>query len=312
MQKKRIGVIGVGHLGKFHVEKYLNIPDAQLTAVVDIDFDKAEKVAAEIGVTPYADYKEIIGKVDAVSIAVPTSSHFEIAKRLIKARIDVLIEKPVTVTVEEADKLIALAARKDVIIQVGHIERFNPVIKKTADIIKDPGFIEAHRLSFFKKRGVDVDVILDLMIHDIDITLNAVNSRIKLINSVVIPVISSNIDIANARIEFENGCAANLTASRVSKHDVRKIRFFQHNTYISLDCYNKSASIFKKTDEFANDLPVIDEVHMDLEKSDALYDELKAFVDCIITRKEPPVTAKAGRDALEVATRILDHINIKS
>ena len=308
MQEKNIAVIGVGYLGQFHAEKYAKIKEANLVAVVDSDFQRAKEVARHTKTKAYSDYKDIIDKVDAVSIVVPTSYHYEIAKDFIKAEKDILLEKPITTTLDEAEELIALAEENGVIFQVGHLERFNPAVTATADIIKNPKFIESHRLSFFKEIGADVDVILDLMIHDIDIILSVVKSKIISISSIGIPVISSNIDIANARIEFENGCAANVTASRVSREQMRKIRFFQHNTYISLDYHNQKVDVFKKTNKIVNGFPVIKEEHVNVEKKDALYEELATFVDCIINRKEPLVTGKDGRDALRVAINVMNHI----
>jgi predicted dehydrogenase len=308
MQEKNIAVIGVGYLGQYHAEKYAKIGNVNLVAVVDSDFQRAKEVAKHVNTKAYNDYKDIIDKVDAVSIAVPTSSHFKITKDFIRAGKDILVEKPVTTTVEEADELVALAEENGIIFQVGHLERFNPAVRATADIIKNPKFIESHRLSFFKERGIDVDVVLDLMIHDIDIILSVVKSKIKSISSIGIPVISSNIDIANARIEFENGCAANVTASRVSREQMRKTRFFQHNKYISLDYQNQKVDVFKKTNKMMNGFPVIEEEHISVEKKDALHDELATFVDCIINRKEPPVTGKDGRDALRVAINVINHI----
>lgn len=309
MQEKNIAVIGVGYLGQYHAEKYAKIKDAKLIGVVDSDFERAKEIAKRTKTKAYNDYRDIMDKVDAVSIAVPTSYHYEIAKDFIKAGKDILLEKPITTTVEEADEIVALAEENGVIFQVGHLERFNPAVTATADIIKNPRFIESHRLSFFKERGVDVDVILDLMIHDIDIILSVVKSKIVNISSIGIPVISSNIDIANARLEFENGCAANITASRVSREQLRKTRFFQHNTYISLDYHKQKVDVFKKTNKTMNGYPLIEEEHINVEKKDALYDQLSTFVDCIINRKEPPVTGKDGRDALKVAINVMNHIN---
>ncbi len=308
MQKKNVGVIGVGHLGNYHAQKYSSIENAELVAVVDTDFDRARKIAKENNTTAYADYMDIIDKVDAVSIAVPTLHHFNIAKDFIAAGKDILVEKPITTTLAEADELVEMAEENGVIFQVGHVERFNPAVTATAGMIKNPRFIESHRLSFFKERGVDVDVVLDLMIHDIDIILSVVKSPIKNISSIGVPVISTSVDIANARIEFENGCAANITASRVSREQTRKIRFFQHNTYISLDYHNQKVNVFKKTSEMLNGIPVIKEQHVEVKNKDALYEELASFIDCSINRHEPQVSGKDGRDALKVATNIVNHI----
>jgi predicted dehydrogenase len=308
MQKRKLAVIGVGHLGKFHAQKYASIDSSTLVAVVDTDKKTAEKIAKANKTKAYTDYKDIIDKVDAVSIAVPTSHHYKIAKDFISAGKDVFIEKPVTVTVEEADELINLAETNGTLIQVGHIERFNPAVTAAAGKINNPKFIEAQRLSVFKDRCLDVNVILDLMIHDIDIILSLVRSKVTRISSVGTPVMSPTIDIANARLEFENGCAANITASRVSREQVRKIRFFQHNAYVYLDFQNQVVNILKKTDKLKDGFPVIKEEHVKVNKKDALYEELSTFVNCVIERKEPPVTGKDGRDALKVATNVIHHI----
>ena len=308
MQKKRLGVIGVGYLGKFHAQKYAQMETADLVAVVDADLETAKKIAEENGAEAYTDYKDMIDKVDAVSIATPTSYHYEVAKDFINAGKDLMIEKPITVTVEEADELVELADKKGVIIQVGHLEQFNPAMVAARAHIDNPRFIESHRLSFFKGRGADVSVVLDLMIHDIEIILSLVGSGVKNISASGATIITDNIDLASARIDFENGCAANVTVSRVSKDQMRKIRFFQHDKFISLDFGEQIVGILKKSDRVVDGIPQIDEEQVQVEKSDALYEELASFVDCVIERKEPLVTGKAGRDALKVAHDVIDHI----
>ncbi|MBT9440161.1 MAG: Gfo/Idh/MocA family oxidoreductase, partial [Desulfobacterales bacterium] len=231
MKKLRVGVIGTGYLGKFHAEKYAGMDEVELVGVVDIEKEKAENTAANFGISAYTNYKDLFGKVDAVSIVVPTPVHFTVSKNFLENGIDVLIEKPITTTLEEADELIKIAESKDLIIQVGHLERFNPAVVALQDIVKNPRFIESHRLSIYKERCTDVSVILDLMIHDIDIILNFVRYSIKSIHAAGIPVISKHVDIANARLEFENGCVANVTASRISTKNERKIRLFQKDAY---------------------------------------------------------------------------------
>ena len=308
MQKKNVAVIGAGHLGKFHAEKYSQMKNVNLIAVVDMDKKTATAIANANNTKPYTDYREIIEKVDAVSISVPTSYHYDIAKEFIRAGKDVLVEKPITVTVKEADELVRLAKKNGVVFQVGHIERFNPSFVAAKRVIKDPKFIESHRLSFFKGRGGDVSVILDLMIHDIDIILSVVDSKIKRVSASGVPILTKNIDIANARIEFENGCVANITASRASKEELRKMRFFQHDKYISVDFKKQIVNVLKKTDKVENGIPVIEEQPLEVEKKDALYEELSNFINCTFDRKAPLVSGKAGRDALDVATKVINHI----
>ncbi|MBW1835038.1 MAG: Gfo/Idh/MocA family oxidoreductase, partial [Deltaproteobacteria bacterium] len=243
MKKLRVGVIGTGYLGKFHAEKYAGMDEVELVGVVDIEKEKAENTAANFGISAYTNYKDLFGKVDAVSIVVPTPAHFAVSKNFLENGIDVLIEKPITTTLEEADELIGIAESKGLIIQVGHLERFNPAVVALQDFVKNPRFIESHRLSIYKERCTDVSVILDLMIHDIDIILNFVRYGIKNIHAAGIPVISKHVDIANARLEFENGCVANVTASRISTKNERKIRLFQKDAYISVDFANHEITV---------------------------------------------------------------------
>ncbi len=227
MSQVRVGVIGVGYLGEHHARIYSEMDGVQLVGVVDPDEERGRIVAGKTACPYFGELKELLGKVQAVSIAAPTSSHFDLSLACLEKKIDVLLEKPMTVTIEEANQLIEEAERSQRILQIGHLERFNGGILKLKEVVKDPRFIESHRLGPFKDRGTDVDVILDLMIHDIDILLDLVQSKVKELRAVGTPVISPNIDIANVRIEFENGCVANVTASRVSLKQERKIRIFQ-------------------------------------------------------------------------------------
>jgi len=222
MNKLRVGVVGAGYLGRFHAEKYARMDDVELVGVVDIDKSQAEEVAGRFNTKAYLHHEYLFGKVDAVSIVVPTPAHFSVAKDFLENNIDVLIEKPMSETTEQADELIRFAKSKSLIIQVGHLERFNPAVVALRDIIKQPMFIESHRLSIYKDRCTDVSVVLDLMIHDIDIILNIVRSEIVNIHAAGIPVISGHVDIANARLEFKSGCIANVTASRISTKNERK------------------------------------------------------------------------------------------
>ena len=233
MKKIRVGVIGVGYLGKFHAEKYSRMKDTQLVAVVDIDQSQAKNVAAALGTCALTDYRDLFGSVDAVSVVVPTEAHYAVGAAFLNHGVDVLIEKPMTTSLEQADELIKIAESKRRILQVGHLERFNPAVIALKDIVNNPMFIEAHRLSIFKDRSTDVSVVLDLMIHDIDIIMNVVKSEIKSIHAAGVPVICEYADIANVRLEFESGCVANVTASRISIKNQRKIRLFQKDTYLS-------------------------------------------------------------------------------
>ena len=309
MKKLRVGVIGVGYLGQFHAEKYARMNDVELVGVVDIDKNRAEAVAKKINTKPYKDYKSLFGNVDAVSIAAPTSVHFAIARDFLKNNIDILIEKPITETTEEADELIHLAESRDLIIQVGHLERFNPAIVALKDIVKKPMFIESHRLSIYQGRCTDVSVVLDLMIHDIDLILNFVRSEISAVYASGVPVVSEHVDIANARLEFENGCVANVTASRISTKNERKIRLFQRDAYVSVDFSKKEITAIQQTGSVGCGLiPGMDVKQISFDTGDALENELKSFINAVIHRETPEVTAQMGCDALEIALNIMDQI----
>ena len=309
MKKLRIGVIGVGYLGRYHAEKYTNMNDVELVGVADIDKSKARTAAEKFSTTPFFDHRDLVGMVDAVSVVVPTPDHFAISQFFLENDIDVLIEKPMTITLEEADDLIRFAETRGLIIQVGHLERFNPAVVALQDIVKKPMFIESHRLSVYQERGTDVSVVLDLMIHDIDIILNFVKSDVKSIHAAGIPVISHHVDIANARLEFESGCVANVTASRISMRQERKIRLFQRDAYISVDFANHDITVITRdgTKE-SGIIPGMDIKQLCFTKGDALEDELTAFVRAVNRREAPEVTGQMGRDALKIALNIMDQI----
>ncbi len=298
----KIAVIGVGHLGSIHAKIYKEIPDCFLAAVCDSDKKRLDEVSQSLNVTGYTDYRELFGKVDAVSIATPTKLHFPIAAEFLKHSIHTLVEKPFTPTLKEADILIKIAKKNRLILQVGHIERFNSAFAATQRLIKEPRFIECHRLSPFPNRSLDIGVVLDLMIHDIDIVLGLVNSPLKKIESVGVPVLTHMEDIANCRLSFKNGCVANLTASRVSDEWMRKIRIFQQDTYISLDYKEAKASVYKKIGSQISkeDLPI--------EKEQPLQKELQSFIDCVINHKTPLVSGPVAREALAVALEIQKQI----
>ncbi len=305
MKRTRVAVIGVGYLGKFHAEKYSTHPDADLVGVVDIDRSKADEVAGKLGTKGFNDYRELIGKVDAVSIVVPTVSHFEVARDFLSNGVHILLEKPITSSLEEAEELISIAHAKNAVLQVGHLERFNPVIMALEGILKGPGFIESIRIAQFKPRGTDVNVVLDLMIHDIDIIQNIVRSPIKQINSIGAPVFTSEEDIANARIQFENGCVANVTASRISLKSERIMRIFQPDAYIVLDFQNKKLVVIRKGGgEMFPGVPNIKIEEKVFEQNDALKEEISSFMGCVRTGTSPVVSGEDGKRALETALMI--------
>lgn len=305
MQKVRTAVIGIGYLGKFHAEKFATLPQSELVAVCDINLTQCQAIAEKYQTIAYSDYRELIGKVDAVSIVVPTVYHYEVAKFFLEHQVHVLLEKPITRSLAEADELIEIARQNNCILQIGHVERFNSTVIALQDILSNPRFIESHRLAPFNPRVTDVNVVLDLMIHDIDIIQYIVKSPIKSIDASGVNVLSNHIDIANARIRFQNGCVANVTASRVSVKSERKMRIFQHDAYISTDFQHKKLAIFRK---------IADPLHMGTEKiiheersfeqGDALRAEINAFLTTIKQNTPPVVTGEDGRNALATAIMI--------
>ncbi len=305
MKKTRVAVIGVGYLGKFHAEKYAGLSQAELVAVVDTDRARAEEISLKHGVKGYTDYRDILDKVDAVSIAVPTVCHYEVARDFLRHGVSILLEKPITSTLDEAEELIRLARENNAVLQVGHIERFNPVIVALNDLITEPRFIESIRIAPFKPRGTDVNVVIDLMIHDIDIIQNIVRSPIKLINSIGAPVFTPEEEIANARIEFENGCVANVTASRISLKSERKMRIFQPDAYLTCDFQNKKVAVFRKGEgEMFPGVPNVKMEEKVLEQVDALQEEVTSFIESVRNGKSPVVTGEDGKRALETAILI--------
>ena len=306
MDKIRVGVIGVGHLGSIHAKIYKEVKNCSLVGVSDIDKARLNQISSVLNVSVYTNYKELLDKVEAVSIAVPTKLHYKIAYDFLKHKIHTLIEKPFTTDLKQADSLIKLAKKNKLILQVGHIERFNSVFSATKKIIREPKFIECHRLSPFPNRSLDIGVVLDLMIHDIDIVLGLVNSPIKKIDAVGVPVLTQFEDIANARITFKNGCVCNLTASRVSDEWMRKVRIFQKDTYISLDYRDAQACVYKKKGL------KITKVDLPIEKEEPLQKELESFLSCIIEHKEPIVSGAVAKEALRVALEIQNQIWSKS
>ena len=309
MDKLKVGVIGVGYLGKFHAQKYSQMPDVELVGVVDPDEVSGRQIARDNGTTHYGGHHSLFGKVDAVSIAAPTPAHYSIAKDCLLHDIDVLIEKPITSVLQDADELITLADSKELIIQVGHLERFNPAVVALEGKINHPRFIESHRLSIFQGRSTDVSVVLDLMIHDIDLILNLVGSEIDSVHAAGISVISGNIDIANARLAFGNGAVANVTASRISAKNERKLRLFQKEAYISIDFANHKITLVHPDESQTHGIiPGMKIEELNFDKGDALDDELKAFVHAVKHREQPLVTGQMGRDALKTALSIMTQI----
>ena len=310
MNDVRVGVIGVGYLGQFHAEKYSQMGNVRLVGVADIDRARAEAIATKYDSRAYTDYRDLLGTVDAVSIVVPTESHFNVGLESLKRDVDVLIEKPMTTTLEQADTLIDLAESKSRILQVGHLERFNPAVLALEEFITRPMFIEVHRLSTFKDRSTDVSVVLDLMIHDIDILLNVVKSNIQSIHAAGVPVICQHADIANVRMQFESGCVANVTASRISTKNQRKIRIFQKDAYLSVDFASREITIIRRTDDKTDSLvPGTEFQQMCFTEADVLEDELASYVQSVSTRKVPVVSGHAGRKALAVALEIISQVD---
>lgn len=301
-RRTRCAVVGVGHLGRFHAEKYARIAEAELVAVVDVDEARAREIAGKHGCEALTEHRALAGRVDAASVSVPTVAHHEVARDLLAAGIDVLVEKPITRTLAEADDLVRLAADRGAILQVGHVERFNQALVALGSRIHSPRFIESHRLSAFTGRATDVDVVLDLMIHDLDIIATLVQSDLTTVEAVGVPILSEQADIANARVKFANGCIANITASRVSMNPVRKIRLFQPDAYISIDFQSNRIQIFRL--DRSGPQPEIAGEEIDIEKGDALEAEIRAFVDCVRTRERPLVSGVEGRTALAMAERV--------
>jgi predicted dehydrogenase len=311
MKKKlRVGVIGVGHLGEYHVQKYKAIPTAELVGVVDTDLERAEEVARRYGTRVFRERSELLDRVDGVSLVVPTEMHFDVAKDVLSKGVHLLIEKPITYKAEPADTLVRMAHEKDLVLQVGLIERFNPAVVKMESILNRPVFIESHRMNEFTTRGIDVDVVLDLMIHDLDIILHVVSSEVKEVHAVGMSVITDKTDIANVRIIFENGVVANLTASRVSNKALRKIRVFQPDAYISVNCAKREISIIRLDSELreSNDYPQLTSDKIKYPGSDPLADEISSFVTVVMNGSSPVVTGQDGRRALIVALGIIDQI----
>ena len=306
MNELRAAVVGVGRLGALHALKYTSIPGVKLAYVVDVDGARAREIAAATGATPLRTHRELAGAVDVASIAAPSVAHHTIARELMEYGIDVLLEKPMAATLAEAHDLAEVARRTRRILQIGHLERFNPAIVGLRPILKTPRFIECHRLAPFTERGTDVDVVLDLMVHDLDVVLSVVPAaRAISLEAVGVAVLTDRIDVANARIRFAGGLIANLNTSRVAPRRERKIRFFQPDAYISLDYETRRIQVYRKSPPPAGSTyPVISAEQIDFGEGDPLRDEIAAFVESVRTRGAPPVTADDGLRVMELSEDI--------
>jgi predicted dehydrogenase len=305
-QTLKAGVIGVGHLGRYHAQKYQAIESTNLIGVYDIDPDRAKLVADECGTKVFTDLNALLKEIDIVSIATPTTDHFNSASKALEAGVHCLIEKPFTRTVEEARKLITLAKKKEIKIQIGHLERFNTVILHGSALLKNPRFIESSRLAPFTARSTDIDVVLDLMIHDIDLVLAIVGSPVAEIDAIGVPVLTDKVDIAHAKLVFENGAMANLNASRISNKVFRKMRVFQRFSYLGLDFQKAEIEVFERVEK--DGTYKIDGKTMPLGTSDSLRAEIDSFITCVLDNTEPLVSADDALKTLIIAHKIKDNI----
>ena len=302
MKKLRIGVVGVGHIGSNHARIYSELPNAELVASLDIDPARADEIGGKYKAKAVASLNEFAGMIDAASVATPTSAHFSIARDLLAQGKHLLIEKPITEKTSDARDLAQVAAEKGLVLQVGHVERFNPVLSALEQRLTHPRFIEAHRLSPYPNRSTEIGVVLDLMIHDLEIILHLVDSTLENIDAVGVPVLSRGEDIANARLRFASGCIANVTSSRISPERMRKIRVFQEDAYLSLDYQGQSGEIYRRVDGQITREPVA------IEKEEPLRQQLASFVDCALTGGEPRVSGSHAAAALELAVEITRRI----
>jgi len=302
----RAGVIGVGYLGRLHAQKLASFEDIRFVGVHDVDPARARAVADEFGTAVFADPGTLLDRVDAVSIAVPTTFHYRVAMQAIRSGVHLLLEKPIAARLKEGRALVREAASRRLVFQIGHLERFNNAVRQAATVLREPRFIECHRLGPFGGRGTDVDVVLDLMIHDLDLILSLVDSPVTRVQAVGVPVISPTVDIANVRLSFGGGCIANLTASRVSAKKQRKIRVFQEDAYVSMDFVEQTIQIVRRTWPAGRTGPAeLSAQTLETEKGDSLREEVRSFLDCVRTGSSPRVTGSDGLAALELAFRIL-------
>jgi predicted dehydrogenase len=312
MEKIRAAVIGVGYLGRFHAQKYALLGDCSLVGVVDVEPETAARVASEVRSRAYPDYRDLLGKVDAVSVVTPTPTHYEIARAFLDGGAHVLVEKPITESTAQAEQLISAARQAGRVLQVGHLERFNPAILAAESLLSRPRFIECHRLAPFKERGTEVNVVLDLMIHDIDLVQMIVGSPVAALEAIGTPVFSAEIDIANARLRFESGCVANVTASRVSLKTERKLRVFRDDAYLSIDLQQKILTVIRKRAGPVGEgqLPVqIEEQSFD--QGDALLAEIESFIAAIRAERPVLVSGEDGLRALRTAIAITERVRVE-
>jgi predicted dehydrogenase len=306
MTDMRVAVIGVGHLGQHHARLLSAMPGVELAGVVDIKPGRAQELAAKYGTAAFTSADQLAGRVDAVTIAAPTTVHVEIALPFVESGVPVLVEKPLASSLDQADRLLAAAARRGTLVATGHTERFNPAVAVALPLVVDPRFVEIHRLGTFPERSLDIDVIFDLMIHDLDLMLAVVRSEVVAIEAVGVNVLTPRVDIANARLRFASGCIANITASRISRDRVRKARFFQHSSYVSIDYAAQEVDVYRLVP--GDGRPVIQGGRQEVVNEEPLKKELEDFVDAVRTHRQPGVTGQAGRDALALATRVADAI----
>ena len=305
MTALRIAVIGVGHLGQHHARLLSSMPGVELVGVVDTKPGRAQEIAAKHGTAAFTDAREVLGRVDAVSVAVPTAAHVEVAMPFLAQGTGVLVEKPLASSLDEADQLLAAAARHGAVLAAGHTERFNPAVVAALPLVVNPRFIEVHRLGTFPERSLDIDVIFDLMIHDLDLLLAAAGPEVVSIEAVGVNVLTPRTDIANARLRFASGCIANLTASRISRDRVRKARFFQNDSYVSIDYAAQEVEVYRLA-AVNGGRPQIQGGRLEVVSEEPLRRELADFVEAVRGKRPPGVTGQAGRDALALATRIAD------
>jgi predicted dehydrogenase len=303
----RVGVVGVGHLGRHHARILSSMPAVELVAVVDTNQPRAEEVAKASGTRALFDARALVGQVDAVTVAVPTERHCEIATIFLASGVPVLVEKPMAASLQDADAMIAAAARADVPLAVGQTERFNPAVEAARPFLVNPRFIEVHRLGVFPERSLDIDVVFDLMIHDLDVVLSLIDADVDSIEAVGVPVLTNRVDIANVRLRFANGCIANLTASRISRDRVRKIRFFQPAAYVSIDYAAQKVELWKLV-KGSGPVPSIEGGDIEVTAEEPLKRELVDFVEAVLSRRPPAVTGEAGRRALKLAQQITDRM----
>src|SRR5882762_7748151 len=300
----RVGVIGVGHLGQHHARLLASMEGVELVGICDTNRPRAEEIASKFGGQVFGDSRELLGRVDAVTVAVPTIAHVEVALPFLEAGVATLVEKPIAPSVADADRLVDAAERRGALLATGHTERFNPAVAMALPLISEPRFIEIHRLGTFPERSLDIDVIFDLMIHDLDLLLSVVRSEVVAIEAVGVNVLTPKADIANARLRFASGCIANLTASRISRERVRKARFFQKAAYVSIDFAAQELEVYRLVQQGAR--PIIHGGKVDVPREEPLRRELEDFVDAVRTGRSPGVTGRDGRDALALATRVAE------